>query len=102
MTPHVNDIYSGASLVALTTFLKQKVMYIWYALMLRQRILFSGTTTGSHVVGLCCISAPLLVLPLHGFSDVVFPYVPITDFSPLHLPQYIAGVTNPLFEDSST
>jgi hypothetical protein len=61
----------------------------------------SAHCLGANVVGLCCISAPLLVTPLFGFSSVIFPYVPITDFAPLHLTQYIAGVTNPLFEDPS-
>ena len=108
-------------------------MYAWYTVLLRQRLLFSGTaegtsleppcrsnrrvtgrascppmfhilthTSGAHAVGLCCISVPLMILPLFGFHSCIFPYVPITNVEPLSLKTYIAGITNPLFEDKST
>jgi Stabilization of polarity axis/SH3 domain/Docking domain of Afi1 for Arf3 in vesicle trafficking len=88
----------GASLVELVRFLKEKSMLLWKSLLLRQRILFSGAQVCANLVGNCCIAAPLMILPLSGFSRDICPYVSITDIHMLQAPHYICGATNPLFE----
>ena len=95
---HYDTYFPGASLLDLVKLLRDKVLLLWKSLLLRQRILFSGAQSPANLVGNCCIAAPLMILPLSGYSRSICPYVSITDISILSSPYYIAGMTNPLFE----
>jgi hypothetical protein len=90
------DAHEGASLSELVQRFGVDTMFLWYTLLLEQRILFCGQP--AHLVGSCCLACPLLVAPLSGFSSYIYPYVALTDLAPLHLPSYIAGTTNQLLE----
>lgn len=78
-------------------------MLLWYSLLLRKRILFSSSGlphVPAHQCSNACIAAPLLILPLDGYLKHIFPYVSITDLSPIESNDfYIAAVTNPLFDE---
>ena len=91
--------FVGASLLQLVTRFREDTMIIWWALLLRLRLLFCGQPAGD--VGNCCLAAPLLVAPLQGFTDVIAPYVPLSHPSAvLDCPRggtYICGTTNKLF-----
>lgn len=88
--------FEGASLTELVQRFGVDTMFLWYTLLLEQRILFCGQP--AHLVGRCCLACPLLVAPLSGFSSYIYPYVALTDLSPLHQSAYIAGTTNQLLE----
>eukprot|EP01122_Echinamoeba_exundans_P012152 TRINITY_DN5024_c0_g3_i1.p1 TRINITY_DN5024_c0_g3~~TRINITY_DN5024_c0_g3_i1.p1 ORF type:complete len:1078 (+),score=213.78 TRINITY_DN5024_c0_g3_i1:245-3478(+) len=94
--PPQEDAHEGASLSELVQRFGVDTMFLWYTLLLEQRILFCGQP--AHLVGRCCLACPLLVAPLSGFSSYVYPYVALTDLTPLHQPSYIAGTTNQLLE----
>jgi hypothetical protein len=88
--------FHGASLKKLIKRFGVDTMYIWYALLLEQRILFNGQP--AHTVGNFCLAAPLLIDPIRNYSHCVFPYVSLSDTSPFTYKHYICGTTNPIFE----
>lgn len=90
------DEFGSASLKELVQRFGVDTMYLWYTMLLRQRILFSGQP--AHLVGECCLACPLLVAPLHGFARTITPYVALTDISPLERQHYICGITNSIME----
>ena len=90
------DEFGSASLKELVQRFGVDTMYLWYTMLLRQRILFSGQP--AHLVGECCLACPLLVAPLHGFARTISPYVALTDISPLERQHYICGITNSIME----
>eukprot|EP00966_Prymnesium_polylepis_P080520 1865695-Prymnesium_polylepis.1 len=91
--------FAGASLLQLVSRFREDTMIIWWALLLRLRLLFCGQPAGD--VGNCCLAAPLLVAPLQGFTPVITPYVPLSHPSAvMECPKggtYICGTTNKLF-----
>lgn len=90
------DEFGSASLKELVQRFGVDTMYLWYTMLLRQRVLFSGQP--AHLVGECCLACPLLVAPLHGFARTISPYVSLTDISPLERQHYICGTTNSIME----
>eukprot|EP00164_Ancoracysta_twista_P009030 GFYU01013230.1.p1 GENE.GFYU01013230.1~~GFYU01013230.1.p1 ORF type:complete len:828 (-),score=191.80 GFYU01013230.1:101-2584(-) len=90
------DQFDGASLVQLVSLFKEGTMLLWYAILFRVRVMICGPS--AHQVGNACISAPLLVAPLRGFTEAITPYVSLTDLKPTMKPTYICGTTNLLFE----
>jgi hypothetical protein len=90
------DQFGSASLKELVQRFGVDTMYLWYTMLLRQRILFSGQP--AHLVGECCLACPLLVAPLQGFARNISPYVALTDISPLERKHYICGTTNSIME----
>eukprot|EP01128_Nolandella_sp_AFSM9_P004007 TRINITY_DN1762_c0_g1_i1.p1 TRINITY_DN1762_c0_g1~~TRINITY_DN1762_c0_g1_i1.p1 ORF type:complete len:1390 (+),score=319.09 TRINITY_DN1762_c0_g1_i1:386-4555(+) len=94
--PPKEDEYPGISLTKLLERFGVDVMYLWYAILLEQRILFSGQPAGE--VGECCLAAPLLVAPIKGFHGITQPYVALTEMSTFEKPTFICGSTNALFE----
>lgn len=93
------DEFEGTSLIQLVQRFGVDTMYLWYTLILEQRILFTGQP--AHLVGQCCISSPLLVAPLKGFTPIISPYIALTGFEFLHRKQYICGSTNSIFENKT-
>ena len=93
------DQLGGASVLGLVQRFREDTMLIWWALLLQLRVLFSGQPAGA--VGACCLAAPLLAAPLHGFVDVTSPYVPLSHPQAVEDikrgGRYICGVTNPMF-----
>lgn len=90
------DQFEGASLVELVGRFNVDTMMLWYGILTGLRILFAGLP--AHAVGNCCVAAPLLVAPLHGFTNYITPYVALTDIAPIQRKPYICGTTNLLFE----
>eukprot|EP01124_Arcella_intermedia_P005432 TRINITY_DN13205_c0_g1_i2.p1 TRINITY_DN13205_c0_g1~~TRINITY_DN13205_c0_g1_i2.p1 ORF type:complete len:893 (-),score=218.04 TRINITY_DN13205_c0_g1_i2:38-2716(-) len=93
------DEYPKSSLKALLKRFGVDTMYLWYALLQEQRILFTGQPASE--VAQCCLSCPLLVAPLRGFRDLISPYVALTDLSKVLSTTYICGTTNALFESKT-
>eukprot|EP01028_Stygiella_incarcerata_P006904 TRINITY_DN28093_c0_g1_i1.p1 TRINITY_DN28093_c0_g1~~TRINITY_DN28093_c0_g1_i1.p1 ORF type:complete len:1238 (-),score=362.35 TRINITY_DN28093_c0_g1_i1:136-3747(-) len=92
------DQFGTASLKSLVMRFGESTMYLWYGLLLRKRVLFVGTPA-SEVTN-CCLAAPLLVSPLHGFTDYLCPYICFGDMDKVTSGKpYIFGTTNRLFEE---
>eukprot|EP01104_Vermistella_antarctica_P014200 TRINITY_DN4428_c0_g5_i1.p1 TRINITY_DN4428_c0_g5~~TRINITY_DN4428_c0_g5_i1.p1 ORF type:complete len:648 (-),score=154.01 TRINITY_DN4428_c0_g5_i1:9-1952(-) len=95
--------FPSASLIGLIKQFKEKTMIFWYSLLLSQKLCFSsGGNSGiaAHDVANWVIAAPALIFPLDGFSHQIFPYVSITDISPIEKNNfYIIGSTNALFDE---
>jgi len=90
------DEYPLSSMKSLLKRFGVDTMYLWYALLQEQRILFTGQPASE--IAQCCITSPLLVAPLRGFRDLIGPYVALTDLSKIQCSSYICGSTNALFE----
>ena len=90
------DECGGVSLTDLVRTFRENVMYMWYALLLGQRILFVGQP--ASLVCNAVLATPLLVAPLAGFMDRMHPYVSLYDCDVLNAPTYVAGTTNLMFE----
>lgn len=90
------DEFGGASLTELVKMFKEDTMYIWFGLLLQQRILFCGQP--AFAVGNMCLAAPLLVSPVRGFTPLIQPYVSLYDIEPIMARSYICGATNLVFE----
>ena len=76
---------------------KERVMLVWYSLLLSQRVLVCGKGVPAGDVGQACLAVPLLAKPLRGFEEHLDPYVALTDLEPIMKPTYICGTTNQLF-----
>ncbi|KCV73453.1 hypothetical protein H696_00987 [Fonticula alba] len=77
------------------------IMAIFNALLRQQRILFVGyQRPASEVSNLALAACAMLAPTLRGFARRAFPYSNLTNLDGMLLvPGYIAGVSNPIFED---
>lgn len=77
------------------------VMVILNALLKQQRIIFLGHNMPSGEVANYVLAAiSMLSPPLRGFTERSFPYTNLSNVDHfLAFPGFIAGVTNPRFED---
>lgn len=91
------DEFDSTSLIQLIQRFGVDTMYLWYTLILEQRILITGQP--AHLVGQCCLSLPLLVAPLKGFTEYISPYVALSSTDLLQRKQYICGATNAVLEN---
>jgi hypothetical protein len=92
------DQFGTASLKSLVMRFGESTMYLWYGLLLRKRVLIVGTPA-SEVTN-CCLAAPLLASPLHGFTEYLCPYICFGDMDKVTSGKpYIFGTTNRLFEE---
>eukprot|EP00301_Raphidiophrys_heterophryoidea_P001074 c10536_g1_i1.p1 GENE.c10536_g1_i1~~c10536_g1_i1.p1 ORF type:complete len:898 (+),score=234.67 c10536_g1_i1:377-3070(+) len=89
------DEFGQASLSWFVQLFRTDTMIIWYALLRQERVMFSGNTALD--VGRCCITAPLLVAPVHGFASSMCPYLPLALLDSLQNKEFhLFGVTNGL------
>ena len=87
--------YTGVSLSHLVRTFGVETMILWYALLLRRRILFTGQPAGS--VCNMVLACPHLIAPLQVDAAKLAPYVCLQDTSPVENPGTVAGTTNLLF-----
>lgn len=89
----------GASLLGLVRQFREDTMLLWWAVLLQQRLLFTGQPASA--VGACCLAAPLLAAPLRGLLEITSPYVPLAHPAPIEGVgaggRYICGATNAIF-----
>eukprot|EP00742_Colponemidia_sp_Colp-10_P003963 GILJ01004226.1.p1 GENE.GILJ01004226.1~~GILJ01004226.1.p1 ORF type:complete len:811 (+),score=125.65 GILJ01004226.1:46-2433(+) len=87
------------SLVMLVSKFKEAAMILYNAILEEKRVLFIGHTLPAGQVCQMVLSSPLLVSPpLRGLTLRIFPYADLNNLDFLSVPGYIAGVTNPMFE----
>ncbi|KNC51161.1 uncharacterized protein AMSG_06512 [Thecamonas trahens ATCC 50062] len=87
--------YTGISLSALVRAFGPDTMVLWYALLLRRRVLFTGQP--AQAVCNLVLAAPLLVAPLESLASRLAPYVCLQDTTPLDVAGGVCGSTNLLF-----
>jgi hypothetical protein len=94
-----DDEIGGASVIMLFKKFEDGVMTLFNAMLAGKRVIFLGH---GHPAGDVCeavLSACLLVSPpLRGVLKRCFPYAHLTNIDFLEVPGYIAGVTNPIFQ----
>jgi len=91
-----------ASVTTLVNRFREGIMTLYSALLAEKRILFLGYQQPASIVCECVLSACLLISPpIVGTIHRAFPYANLTNMDFLNVPGYIAGVTNPLFEQRS-
>uniref|UniRef100_A0A7S2E3N0 UDENN domain-containing protein n=1 Tax=Octactis speculum TaxID=3111310 RepID=A0A7S2E3N0_9STRA len=80
----------------------EDTMRIYNAVLSGQRVLFVGY---NHAAGDVCkfamAAASMISPPLEGILHRVFPYANLTDLSFIETQGFIAGVTNPVFEENT-
>lgn len=90
--------------INLTNFIKllgDSTMKIYNAILANKRVLFVGYNHSAASIAQMVLSAVCMVAPvLPGIIRRVFPYANLTDLSFLEVPGYIAGVTNPMFQEN--
>jgi hypothetical protein len=81
----------------------EATMRIYNGILCGQRVLFVGYSHAAADVAQMVCSAAALVTPLvTGICRRVFPYANLTDLSFLQCPGYVAGVTNPMFQENDS
>jgi hypothetical protein len=95
-----DDEIGGASLISLfKKFGENGIMTLFNAILAGKRIIFLGHNQPAVEVCETVLSACLLCSPpLRGILKRTFPYANLTDIEFLEVPGFIAGVTNPIFE----
>jgi Stabilization of polarity axis len=94
-----SDEVGETSLVSLVSMFGENLLHVFNALLAQKRILFLGHNEPASRVCQCVLSACMLVAPpLTGTLRRAFPYSNLIDLSFLQVEGYIAGVTNPIFE----
>lgn len=90
------DEFPDASLTFLVKTFRSKTMCFWYAVLLGLRILFYSRS--AQDVTQFCLALPLLVSPLHGYTDIMSPYVSLRNKEKItESKSYICGASNALF-----
>lgn len=99
---HTDEVLE-ASLIGLIQIFGAQTISIYTALLTQKRILFSGFQLPASDVCNAVLSACLLVsTPLEGQLQRAYPYSNLTNLKFLEDAGYIAGVTNPIFEQRPT
>lgn len=88
--------------ISLTRLLKifgESTMKIYHGLLMKQRILFVGYGHAAQDIAQIVLSAVAMVAPpMSGIIRRTFPYANLTDLTFLEVKGYVAGVTNPMFQ----
>lgn len=92
----VGDQIPGISLSELIKIFGVETMIFWRAILLEKRVLFSGTPAKD--VANLCLACPYLIAPLRGLVKNLYPYVSLTDITPVTIKGSVCGTTNKLFE----
>ena len=98
------DHLATSSLRKFILTFKDKTMFVYDALLSEKRILFAGALdcSISYIQDFIFAAASLVSPPLHGIQNKIFPYVPLSGMAKLENETgYIAGVTNPMFLQST-
>eukprot|EP00601_Ochromonadales_sp_CCMP2298_P016521 CAMPEP_0173222990 /NCGR_PEP_ID=MMETSP1142-20121109/3547_1 /TAXON_ID=483371 /ORGANISM="non described non described, Strain CCMP2298" /LENGTH=432 /DNA_ID=CAMNT_0014151121 /DNA_START=52 /DNA_END=1347 /DNA_ORIENTATION=+ len=91
----VGDIYCT---LLVKTFGDQ-TMRIFHSILTKQRVLFVGHNHAASEVAQMVLSATaMLAPPMSSLIRRTFPYSNLSDLSFLEVPGYVAGVTNPMFQ----
>jgi len=94
-----DDEVDMTSVKALLQKFDESIMDIYNAIVSGRRILFLGHNEAAADVCKYTLSACLLVSPpLRGILKRVYPYAHLSDIGFLETKGYIAGVTNPIFQ----
>lgn len=97
-----DDEVGGTSIRELVQKFEKHTMTIYNAILCGKRVLFLGHGLAAEQVSNCVLSACRLVSPpLSGILKRAFPYAHLTDIRFLEVEGYIAGVTNPIFQQHS-
>jgi hypothetical protein len=92
-----------ASVQTLVNRFQSRVMDIYGALLAEKRIIFLGFQQPASICCECVLSACLLISPpIQGTIHRAFPYANLVNMDFLQVPGFIAGVTNPIFEQRNT
>lgn len=93
-----DDFAEGAIATLLRTF-GETTMRIYHAAVTGQRIMFVGYNhAAGDVSNFVLATVALISPPVVGVLRRAFPYATLSDLDFLQVPGYIAGVTNPMFE----
>eukprot|EP00164_Ancoracysta_twista_P004242 GFYU01005716.1.p1 GENE.GFYU01005716.1~~GFYU01005716.1.p1 ORF type:complete len:710 (-),score=142.81 GFYU01005716.1:76-2205(-) len=96
------DEYGEASVSTLVKKFKENTPIIYNALLSEKRVIILGHNHPAREVCNYVLSAILLVAPLSGFLHRAFPYATLSNIEFLEIKGYIAGVTNPVFEQQQS
>ncbi|CAE7491469.1 mesA [Symbiodinium microadriaticum] len=98
-----DDVGAANLSFLLRVFQLQGSMRIFNAVLTRKRVLFVGYDHAAGDVSQMVLSAVAMVAPpLCGVIRRAFPYVNLTDLSFLEVDGFIAGATNPMFQQHNT
>eukprot|EP01038_Epipyxis_sp_PR26KG_P009787 gene9787-13167_t len=93
------DEVGDISVTQLCRIFGESVMRIYHAVLTKQRILFVGYNhSASDLAQMVLSCAAMVAPPITNVIRRCFPYANLSDLSFLEIPGYIAGVTNPMFQ----
>eukprot|EP01039_Chlorochromonas_danica_P004229 gene4229-4646_t len=93
------DEVGNISLSNLVHVFGENVMRIYHAVLLKQRVLFVGYNHATEDIAQIVLSAVAMVSPpMSGVIKRTFPYATLSDLGFTEVKGYIAGVTNPMFQ----
>jgi hypothetical protein len=96
---HTPDEIGDISVVRLVKIFGDATMKIFHGILTKQRVLFVGYGHSAHDIAQMVLSAVAMVAPpMTNLIRRTFPYANLTDLSFLEVKGYIAGVTNPMFQ----
>ncbi len=96
---HTPDEVGDVSVTNLVKLFGESVMRIYHAVLTKQRILFVGYNHATKDIAQMVLSSVAMVAPpLTGIIRRTFPYANLADLNFLEVKGYIAGVTNPMFQ----
>ena len=93
-----HDEVGGVGVAPLLDTFGEQTMLIYNAILTKRRVLFIGHGLESWTVCRLVLAVVTLMRPLRGLLDRCFPYAHLTNLDFLSVGGYIAGVTNPIFE----
>lgn len=93
------DEIGDISVTNLVKLFGESVMRIYHAVLTKQRVLFVGYNHATRDIAQMVLSSVAMVAPpLTGIIRRTFPYANLADLNFLEVKGYIAGVTNPMFQ----
>lgn len=93
------DEVGDISVTNLVKIFGESVMRIYHAILTKQRVLFVGYNHSASDIAQIVLSAvALLAPPVNNIIKRTFPYATLSDLGFLETKGYIAGVTNPMFQ----
>jgi hypothetical protein len=93
------DEVGDISVTNLVKLFGESVMRIYHAILTKQRVLFVGYNHAARDIAQMVLSSvAMLSPPMTGIIRRTFPYANLADLNFLEVKGYIAGVTNPMFQ----
>lgn len=95
--------FGNVSLISLIKTFGEQVMRIFHGIVTNQRIMFVGYNHAAKDIAQMVVSSVAMVSPpIINIIRRAFAYSNLSDLSFLEVPGYIAGVTNPMFQQKDS